>query len=320
MSLTAVSTKKDVKKAVRVVTHERPHLDEIFAFWLLRKYGEKFFPGISSAQLEFVQNGPNLQLPDNVIALGVGGGMFDEHPSHNGERKREECAATLVAKFLGVDKLPELQTLLRLVYNDDVKGAGYPLDISKLSKLMFEQRVPSVNVVSWVMLGIETKYRAEYALWGEARERFQKIAQVIPLNRKVGGRSVELCVLDGNEDAQVVTFARTQIAGIILNRELGGNVQILLSGGGLGISLDRVAYLLRTAERLAKERRGEYFGNKLSLEEGKAEGNTVSGAEEWYYAPKMGLLNGSKTATGVPATKLSLKLITECIEKGLTFE
>ena len=36
-----------------ILTHERPHLDEIVAIWFLRKFGEQRFPGISKAAITF---------------------------------------------------------------------------------------------------------------------------------------------------------------------------------------------------------------------------------------------------------------------------
>ena len=64
-----------------IVTHSRPHLDEIAAIWILRKFGEQTFPGISTAQLIFWETGG--QTPDGrssqeydnegYLLLGVGG-------------------------------------------------------------------------------------------------------------------------------------------------------------------------------------------------------------------------------------------------------
>ena len=49
-----------------IVTHERPHLDEIVAIWLLRRFGETRFPGISQAKVSYtaiVRNGPDAREP-----------------------------------------------------------------------------------------------------------------------------------------------------------------------------------------------------------------------------------------------------------------
>jgi hypothetical protein len=300
----------------KVVTHERPHLDEIFAYWLLKKYGEKLFPGVSSAQLTFVPNGLSPEIPEGAIALGIGGGMFDEHPTANGERKGAECASTLVVKFIGVHELPELQALLRLVTNDDLKGTNYPIDISALSKLMFDQGVPHEIVIEWVLAGIEAKYRAEYSLWQEARDAFESLASKSSF--RADGRWFNLCVLEGNDNPSVVTYAKILTQGVVINRGSSGLTQIF-AHQSLGISLARVAYFLRTAERVAKSMSGEKYP-RLSVEEGTQEGNSVPGAEEWYYHPKIGLLNGSKTATAVPPTQLPTPLIIQCIKHGLSGE
>lgn len=79
-----------------IVTHRRPHLDEVCAIWLIKKY----WPQFSEAEVEFVSTGPtggerwNDIAPDSnpfVIYVGVGQGQFDEHKGD-----RDDSAASLV--------------------------------------------------------------------------------------------------------------------------------------------------------------------------------------------------------------------------------
>lgn len=81
-----------------IVTHRRPHLDEICALWII----EKFWPQFDEADIVFVSTGPtggevwNKIPPDThplVIYVGVGHGMFDEHKGDT-----TESAASLVWK------------------------------------------------------------------------------------------------------------------------------------------------------------------------------------------------------------------------------
>ncbi len=61
-----------------IVTHKKPHLDEVVAAWLLTT----FDPSLKDATFEFVgytTDGHNVPTGDNYLAIGVGRGKFDEH-------------------------------------------------------------------------------------------------------------------------------------------------------------------------------------------------------------------------------------------------
>lgn len=61
-----------------IVTHRKPHLDEVVAAWLLTT----FDPVLKDATFEFVgytTDGSNVPTGDKYVAIGVGRGKFDEH-------------------------------------------------------------------------------------------------------------------------------------------------------------------------------------------------------------------------------------------------
>lgn len=81
-----------------IVTHLRPHLDEVCALWIIQKYWHEF----SHADIAFVTTSPtggerwNNVAPDSnpfVIYVGVGQGEFDEHKGDV-----DDSAATLIWK------------------------------------------------------------------------------------------------------------------------------------------------------------------------------------------------------------------------------
>lgn len=97
-------------KVNRILTHENPDLDGMLSVLLLRKFGSKLFDGVSQAEVVFHPAG---ELPGNMspeqlektgtIAVDIGGGRFDSHPSkQSGKAKKTHSAADLVAKELGV--------------------------------------------------------------------------------------------------------------------------------------------------------------------------------------------------------------------------
>jgi len=75
-----------------LVTHIRPHLDDICALWLLARH----IPGAKDAKIEFVPtdgNGGPRHDDADTICVGVGRGKFDEHKGDI-----DDCSTTLVYK------------------------------------------------------------------------------------------------------------------------------------------------------------------------------------------------------------------------------
>lgn len=78
---------------MRLITHVRPHLDEICAIWLMRRFADA-----AGSEVSFVQNSTrpdDVDKDPEVVYIGVGRGKYDEHRGVMGE-----CAASLVWKDL----------------------------------------------------------------------------------------------------------------------------------------------------------------------------------------------------------------------------
>lgn len=303
-----------------IVTHENPHLDEILGIWLLRKFGEKVFPGISSAKIEFWGTGG--QSPDGrsakeyeregVLLIGVGGGRFDEHPAVNGERKKEECAATLIAKDLGLRDEPTFEKILNFAVNSDLKAAGsHPFDIASIAKVFYQQTSDPQEVIEWVMKGIEVKYQEQLQFFELTRKEFEDKAEIEEIQGP--GRMLRMVSIVSN-NVLMNKFARSihgVNADIIVQKQSSGNVQIFTNAKS-GLVLYDIAQMLRlTEQELKKDIRTKDW--KLLSVEGK-----VEGAEEWFFQVQgQMLLNGSLTATNVPATKIPFERIKEIVRLGV---
>src|SRR5687768_15877049 len=75
-----------------LITHINPHLDDISAIWLFKKFNPEF----KDAQIEFINASREEALKNETedrIYFGTGGGKFDEHKGD-----LEDCAASLVWK------------------------------------------------------------------------------------------------------------------------------------------------------------------------------------------------------------------------------
>ncbi len=74
-----------------LLTHPRPHLDDICGIWLIKKY----LPGWTDAAVDFLPATTERRDDAETLMVGIGRGAFDEHKGDIGE-----SATTLVWKSL----------------------------------------------------------------------------------------------------------------------------------------------------------------------------------------------------------------------------
>ena len=304
----------------RILTHERPHLDEIVAIWLLRRFGEQKFPGVGRAKVGFTsirklaEAGlkPEDYEAQGTLLLGVGGGKFDEHPTMEEVRKAGDCATTLVAKELGIGDDPALAKILKFVHAADVEGNASPFDVSYLVKLLHARYPDDPNrVIEWALVAIEAKYEEQLRFFTVVKPEFDAKARVEEIT--VGKKRLRIVTIDSDEDG-IHKYARSEYgvrAAAVIQRRSSGNVAVLGSKQA-GVDLREAAKLIRMAEREAKGLAPVPDDERL-LAEGYA-----PGAEEWfYYKQGQMLLNGSLTQADVPPTRLSLDRIAELVKIGI---
>ncbi len=304
-----------MQKVEKILTHEKPHLDEIVAIWLLKKFGENEFPGVKTAEISYCSNGGEVtKLEEGILPIGVGGSIFDEHPRLNGEKKEDECAATLVAKYLSVDEEPAMEKLLKFVLNSDLKGANNPFDLAYLVKLLHQQYPEQPEkVIEWAITGLEAKYYEQLQFWTGTKKEFEDNAQIEEVQGP-HGRMLKIVTI-ASDDEQMSKYARSShgcSAAIVIQKWSSGNVQIFTNKQHR-LTLYDVAQMIRYEEQKKK-------GNVVTTEwkilssEGK-----VEGAEEWYYHhSSQTLFNGSLTAKNVPPTKLALEQIRRIVRIGVS--
>ncbi|MFH0779749.1 MAG: hypothetical protein V1928_02715 [Parcubacteria group bacterium] len=285
-------------RTIEVSTHDEPHLDEIACIWEMKRYGT----------LTFISN----YAMEGKLSIGIGGGPFDEHAADNIERKEGECAATLMAKALGVEDDPALEPILKFVCSRDLKGKSQPFDLDSLVKLM-NARFPNdpEHVIEWAIAALEAKYQEQLAFFTSTKAAFEK-AKIEDVEGP-GGRKYRMVVAESDE-AQLSKYARSNLGGnsaIIIQRQSSGNVQIY-TNQKYNLTLYDVIQMLRFEEQKSKGKLITADWKMLSSE-GK-----VAGAEEWYlhYSGQM-ILNGSLTVKNVPPTKLTLEQIVYIVRIGV---
>lgn len=291
-----------------ILTHVNPHADEHAAIWLLWKFGEAKFPGISTAVVKYIATGGKLPSgktsaiyeQEGVLLVGVGGGRFDEHPSAGGGRKKEDCACSLVAKELGVEDDPALEAILKAITNNDLKGSASPLDIAHLAKMYHEQHPDDPKrVMRWVHEGLEVRYQYDLRMATEARAEFERNAVTHPVPGPFGKDIRVVCI--ASDDPQVAAYARkTAGADVVIVKKSSGHGTILVDQKS-GIKMTDVWRMVRVAER-AKN------GITAPVERKALEGEgRIPGAEAWWCQPgTQAMLNGSASASDVAPTKLSI--------------
>jgi hypothetical protein len=279
----------------KIVTHRNPHLDEIVAMWLLLRFK---FPEV---KIEFVENG-NIKIgfSADTIAVGLGGGRFDEHPTGI-EARKEGCAATLVAKYLEVIEEPALKKLLEYTVKNDLKGSnGGILDVAVRMKSMYE-RMNQLDVVNWVFVALDDLYAEQNRFFNSDFDQKVKITEI-----KTDGKLMKIATIE-SDSSSASKIARSKEVDIFIQKRTSGNIQIF-SQNRKNLDMGSLARLLRIEENRLLDLHLINDWKAFEREE------KINKLPQWYFHRMMGsILNGSLTATGVPPTKISLEKILEFV-------
>jgi len=134
--------RKVAGEKVVFTSHDRIDCDEIAALCLILKFGSKQFL--------------DTYAPDRKIALGTGGGYFDEHRLTEVD---ERTCLDLTAQALDLTDDPRLQTVFNFVSQNDNNAVGSHKWISSVVKHLHDYVYPNapVTVVNWALRGFEAK-------------------------------------------------------------------------------------------------------------------------------------------------------------------
>lgn len=164
----------------KIIPHKRPHADELVARMILRKFpeGENKFPGVKSATTEFMSTGelPEgktfLDFPESIF-LGCGGGPFDEHATSKKDRVEDECCATLVSKYLGLESNKGLEKILYFIKAEDLGGSKVKKELPMVIKFLHSCYPNEFEKIS------EWTEDAYYAIYLDEVERWNGIKNEI---------------------------------------------------------------------------------------------------------------------------------------------
>jgi hypothetical protein len=301
--------------------------DTVAAVFMLKKYGEAHFPGISQAEVVFwtsTEPGKTAEAyeAEGVLLIDLAGSRFDHHRDDHG--KKTECASSLVAKFLGVEGKPELRKLLSYAKRDDLEGKGTistdPLDRAfGLSGIIMNlNRVYGQNpqsILDFVMAIFEAHVHDEH-----------KRAVEMPLewkNIKASGKAVEKSVRWGSQNVRLIALEAENVAlpgflraylkaDVVIQRLPSGHTNVITRQQTRVDLRDCMAHIRREEAQL-KGLAVDHSDHETLCKPGRFEG-----LDEWFYDTAANTIqNGGVNPQNIPATRMTLERITQLVEAGL---
>ena len=295
----------------QLIVHVCPHLDEIVAIWLLRNLGEKVFPGISKAKLvawkkeDLRANPPEVALSNGSLLVGLGGGMFDDH-LRDGQMRRTECAATLVAKHIGISGNPLYMQMLKEVFLADSEADG--------SLQWLAEEIKNLNRYWAGSIDLEVLYKHVEPFIIVQIERQREFLEAKKLHsERYRSRVcwVTISAADVVDNRQYQHAARAGGAKVIIQRNSNGLTQIF---GCEDLDLPSLAMKIRKAE-LTEMRNGARPTRFLSDDELREKG-TLPEVPQWYVDDAF-ILNGSESFPDVPPSRINFRDLVRLVEKHI---
>lgn len=301
----------------KVIIQECFRFDAACALFILMEEGERFYPGISGAEVllwTFGTHHPDGKTwkdydREGTILIGVGGSPFDEHPNPEfGDGKAKGLSATmLVAQDLGLDESPLYQDLVELVTKQDLgKCPPDPFSLGNLMKLAHRNKQPFQEIINWVF-GCLRDFVAKQRRFLEAQRDFREQAEVT--ETETG--KVALVFSDNDEMAPA---SRAAGIAVLVRVQGNGHVQIL-TNKKMRLDLSEVVAAIRYHE--LKARKKDDLADGLSDKALKSPGQLKCVPNWCYQQPGENILNGSETASGLEVTELKPEKIFQLVCKHL---
>jgi hypothetical protein len=307
----------------RIITHVWPHLDEIVAIRLLKKHGEKKFPGISKAAVIYSGTGANPEnktwdehMNEGTLVIGIGGGPFDEHPTINEERKQGKSACLLVAEALNLQNDPIYRRLIELVTEADQMGV-HEFHIANRLKTSYRLNPDNPEKGIAMINAMLDDWENEQQLFVDARLELQRLMKTEAYKTALtaDGRKLGVIVVESG-NFKLSAAARSLRIPIIIQKQPKGNIQIFCDSDRNNFSMKKVAAKIRMAECLYS---GMNEADITHLDEATLEREgKIPEVMNWFYqVPGQNMINGSETTPTIPATKIPLNIIVEIVQKNL---
>lgn len=303
--------KKESKPVDLIITHNFPHFDEALAIYFLKNYGSSFFPGVENASVETWGEGKMLSEYHNktandllneqkMLCVGIGSGMFDEHVN------KDFSCAHLIARYLEIIDLPELQRILNICKRVDHDGKSMSSDLHSLMKDGYDYfnygDEGTQEVLDWATKGIVFQIHGQMKFFQGSHE-FEKNGKII----NGGPFKIALVKSDNYKIAKWTRYSQGS-PEIIIQKTSSGNTQIY-TGPKISKTF-QMRDLVRIVRMMELQKRKKVVPEWQILEK---EGNIPECG--WWYYYKIGeqLLNGTITSPDIEPTRLNPEDITKAI-------
>ena len=307
-----------------VLFPSRPHADTILGFFLLRKFGEKLYPGVSTAHAVFSSHLPEGATPESLLAQGTlildsGGGDLDHH-----SRGQVITLSELLLTKLGMANDPAFEKIIAFVRRDDLYGKGIistdPLDrafglsglITTLNKAYGHDHDKIVNAVLPLM----------EAFYIEEHRRTKEMPEEVEMKTYSGkAESFSVRQRDKNLKVIIIESDNPSLAGY-LRSQMGGAYDVVAlwsETGHLNIITRPTKHVdLRSLTALIRAEELKERGSDRPIDE-LAQPGKIPEIPEWYYDDKTNSIqNGAMAKKDVPATKIEKIALKKLLELGLS--
>ncbi len=309
----------------KILLPSRPQVDTIVALFILKRFGEEKFPGISTATYEFgalMPEGSEEELnKEGIFLIDIGNGQFDHH-----NKSPQTTAVNLISDYLGQKDNPALLRLKQFVERDDFYGKGIistdqidrafglPGLIGCLNKKYFTDPSKVVDIIHPL---IEAYYEEEEKrAIGMPKELAEKLengkATAIEFRQK--GRKMK-CIFIETDNPSMAGFLRSKLGGEfdVTAIKLSSGHTNVLTQQRRNVDLRSLAVLIRMQEAEAK-------GTPLSGDpEAFAIPGKIKEVSNWYYdIATNSLLNGGPNPGSIQATAIPAFEFVKLLELGLS--
>lgn len=315
-----------------VVIFPKIQADTCVALYILARFGKEAFPGIDVAPVLFWSSLPEGKNPDQLLAeehiltIDLGGGLFDHHMANAASGKREDCASTLIAKYLGIDQNNALKKCLAWAKRDDLEGKGTisddPLDRAfGLSGLMMNlnRAFPDdpKRTLDYILPLIhfhvleETKRSEELPLEWQTLLDTGKAKQ---FDLKQGNADLKCAYLETDNIALAGFLRAAKRMDLVVQRRASSGHTNIITRQLRSIDLRPTVEALRKEE--AKRKTPPIpFDRVVFQSTGR-----IEGLDEWYYDDAANTIqNGGVNPGTTPATSMSGEEVLEIVKRTIPY-
>ncbi len=306
-------------------------VDTLVSIYLLKAFGEEAFPGVKEAKIAFMSKAPEGKTPEETEAEGMLlvdlGGMFDHHRTNTQSGKRQDCAATIIARYLGIDKEKYLEKLLQWAKRDDLEGKGTisedSLDrafglsgvISTLNRVLKETPEKTVELILPLIAAHvdDQRHRAEGL--PKLYEELEVAGKVKRWKLKQGSAEIKAVAVECDDIGMAGWLKAVKRMDLVVQRAPTGHTNVI-TRQERSIDLRPVIERLRVEEAMA-------LGTPLSLDKTKLQSTgKIEEVPMWYYDDAANTLqNGGIDPGQIPPTKLSfdrvIDILTQTLPSGI---